>query len=105
MGKKRWHHETQEDREALWPLSATERYISVDVEMDGPVPGLHSMLCLGAAAYNPWGQQIGKAAPGFGRPCAGSTSTSEPVPEPSTGARQARNLKRAHAPPARPDAR
>ena len=60
MGKKRWHRETQEDREALWPLSAHERYISVDVETDGPVPGLHSMLSLGAAAYNAWGQRIGR---------------------------------------------
>ena len=60
VGKKRWHRETQEDHEALWPLSAEERYISVDVETDGPVPGLHSMLSLGAAAYNAWGQRIGK---------------------------------------------
>ena len=44
MGKKRWHRETEQDREALWPLSAEERYISVDIEADGPVPGLHSML-------------------------------------------------------------
>ena len=60
MGKKRRHRETEADREALWPLSAEERYISVDVEADGPVPGLHSMLSLGAAAYNAWGQQVGK---------------------------------------------
>ena len=37
--KKRWHRETEQDREALWPLSAEERYISIDVETDGPVPG------------------------------------------------------------------
>ena len=60
MGKKRWHRETEQDREALWPLSPEERYISVDVEADGPVPGLHSMLSLGAAAYNVWGQHVGK---------------------------------------------
>ena len=60
MGKKRWHRGTEEDRETLWPLSAEERYISVDVEADGPVPGLHSMLSLGAAAYNARGQRIGK---------------------------------------------
>ena len=60
MGKKRWHRETQQDREAIWPLSAQERYISVDVETDGPIPGLHSMLSLGAAAYNAWGQRIGR---------------------------------------------
>ena len=57
MGKKRWHREA--DREALWPLSGEERYISVDVETDGPVAGLHSMLSLGAAAYNAWGQRVG----------------------------------------------
>ena len=60
MGKKRWHREAEQDREALWPLSADERYISVDIEADGPVPGLHSMLSLGAAAYNAWGQRVGK---------------------------------------------
>ena len=60
MGKKRWHRETEADREALWPLSPEERYISVDIEADGPVPGPHSMLSLGAAAYNAWGQQVGK---------------------------------------------
>lgn len=59
MGKKRWIRETAEDREALWPLSAEERYISVDVEADGPVPGLHSMLSLGAAAYHASGQRVG----------------------------------------------
>lgn len=29
----------------------TEIYISTDVETDGPIPGPHSMLSLGAAAY------------------------------------------------------
>ena len=52
--------ETEQDREALWPLSAEEHYIGVDVEVDGPVPGLHSMLSLGASAYNAWGQRVGK---------------------------------------------
>ena len=60
MGKKRWRGETHEEREALWPLSPEERYISVDVETDGPVPGMHSMLSIGAAAYNAWGQRVGK---------------------------------------------
>ena len=60
MGKKRWHREAEQDREALWPLSAEERYISVDIEADGPVPGLHSMLSLGAVAHNAWGQRVGK---------------------------------------------
>ena len=57
MGKKRWHREAEQDREALWPLSAEERYISVDIEADGPVPGLHSMLSLGAVAA----QRLGAA--------------------------------------------
>ena len=60
MGKKRRHGGTHEEREALWPLSSEERYISVDVETDGPVPGMHSMLSIGAAAYNAWGQGVGK---------------------------------------------
>ena len=29
----------------------TEIYISTDVESDGPIPGPHSMLSLGSAAY------------------------------------------------------
>lgn len=29
----------------------TETYISIDIETDGPAPGLNSMLALGAAAY------------------------------------------------------
>ncbi len=29
----------------------TEIYVSTDVETDGPIPGLHSMLSLGSAAY------------------------------------------------------
>lgn len=29
-----------------------EIYVSIDVETDGPIPGPHSMLSLGAAAYN-----------------------------------------------------
>ena len=29
----------------------TELYISTDVETDGPIPGPHSMLSLGSAAY------------------------------------------------------
>ena len=60
VGKKRWRGATHEEREALWPLSPEERYISIDVETDGPVPGMHSMLSIGAAAYNAWGQRVGK---------------------------------------------
>ena len=29
----------------------TEIYVSTDVETDGPIPGPHSMLSLGSAAY------------------------------------------------------
>lgn len=32
---------------------AKERYISVDIETDGPIPGDNSMLSLGAAAFDP----------------------------------------------------
>ena len=35
----------------MWPLSDEECYVSVDIEADGPVPGLNSMLSLGAAAF------------------------------------------------------
>ena len=35
----------------MWPLSSDECYVSIDIEADGPVPGLHSMLSLGAAAF------------------------------------------------------
>ena len=30
-----------------------EIYVSTDVEADGPIPGPHSMLCFGSAAYLP----------------------------------------------------
>ena len=30
-----------------------EIYVSTDVETDGPIPGLNSMLSLGSAAYLP----------------------------------------------------
>ena len=33
-------------------LSSAEFYVSIDIEADGPVPGLHSMLSLGAAAFS-----------------------------------------------------
>ena len=42
----------------MWPLSSDECYVSVDVEADGPVPGLHSMLSLGAAAFDSDGHQL-----------------------------------------------
>ena len=35
----------------MWPLADDECYVSIDVEADGPVPGLNSMLSLGAAAF------------------------------------------------------
>ena len=35
----------------MWPLSSEECYVSIDIEADGPVPGLNSMLSLGAAAF------------------------------------------------------
>lgn len=36
----------------------TETYISVDIEIDGPVPYNNSMLSLGAAAFHPDGNLI-----------------------------------------------
>ena len=35
----------------MWPLSNKECYVSVDIEADGPVPGLNSMLSLGAVLF------------------------------------------------------
>ena len=40
----------------MWPLSSEECYVSVDIEADGPVPGTHSMLSLGAAAFDAEGK-------------------------------------------------
>jgi hypothetical protein len=37
----------------------SEIYISIDVETDGPIPGPHSMLSLGAAAFNSDGVLLG----------------------------------------------
>lgn len=34
-------------------------YVSIDIEADGPAPGLNSMLALGAAAFTPAGEMIG----------------------------------------------
>ena len=36
----------------------SETYISVDIEADGPIPGLNSMLSLGAAAFDKLGNLI-----------------------------------------------
>lgn len=36
-----------------------EVYVSVDIEADGPIPGPHSMLSLGAAAFTEAGEMIG----------------------------------------------
>jgi hypothetical protein len=36
-----------------------EIYISVDIEADGPIPGPHSMLSLGAVALLPTGKEVG----------------------------------------------
>ena len=37
-----------------------EIYVSVDIESDGPVPGLNSMLSLGAVAFDPVGKVLSK---------------------------------------------
>jgi len=36
-----------------------ETYVSVDVEADGPIPGPHSMLSFGAAAFSEHGEMLG----------------------------------------------
>lgn len=36
-----------------------ELYVSVDIEADGPIPGPHSMLSLGAVALLPSGKEVG----------------------------------------------
>jgi hypothetical protein len=35
------------------PPTVVETYVSTDIEADGPIPGPHSMLSLGSAAYAP----------------------------------------------------
>ena len=56
-----------------WPLSSDECYVSVDIEADGPIPGAHSMLRLGAAAFD----AEGNPAPGVVLPSpAGISETS-----------------------------
>lgn len=35
-------------------------YLSIDIETDGPIPGANSMLQLGAAAFHPNGELLGK---------------------------------------------
>ncbi|MFO1418707.1 MAG: exonuclease [Methylotetracoccus sp.] len=37
-----------------------ELYVSVDIEADGPIPGPHSMLSLGAVAYTTAGDCVGE---------------------------------------------
>lgn len=39
-------------------MSREEVYVSIDIETDGPAPGLNSMLALGAAAFDQNGEQI-----------------------------------------------
>ena len=40
-------------------MSDTEVFVSIDVETDGPCPGLNSMLALGAVAYDQWENRVG----------------------------------------------
>lgn len=37
-----------------------EVYVSVDIEADGPIPGPHSMLSIGAVAYDEAGREVGR---------------------------------------------
>lgn len=80
MGKKRWHRERQKDREALWPLSAQERYISIDVEMVGPVQRRRQRV----------GQRGMRKAEMMSSPATTTTATpgSRPRSHAGTGSRQ-----------------
>lgn len=40
-------------------MSRSELYISIDIETNGPAPGVNSMLSLGAAAFLPDGEELG----------------------------------------------
>jgi hypothetical protein len=40
-------------------MSRPEVYVSIDIETNGPAPGLNSMLALGAAAFSCEGEQAG----------------------------------------------
>ena len=42
----------------MWPLASDECYVSVDIEADGPIPGVHSMLSVGAAALTSDGDVV-----------------------------------------------
>jgi DNA polymerase III alpha subunit (gram-positive type) len=39
-------------------MSKPEIYVSIDIETDGPAPGLNSMLALGAVAFHSTGRQL-----------------------------------------------
>ena len=39
--------------------NSKETYVSIDIEADGPIPGPHSMLSLGAVAFDTEGNEIG----------------------------------------------
>jgi hypothetical protein len=39
-------------------MDKSEIYVSTDIEADGPIPGPHSMLSLGSAAFNERGEQL-----------------------------------------------
>jgi len=56
-----WKLDAQSDppRPHAPPAPLPEVYVSTDVEADGPIPGLHSMLSLGSAAYRADGTLIG----------------------------------------------
>jgi hypothetical protein len=41
-------------------MSKPEVYVSVDIETDGPAPGVNSMLALGAAAFSADGEEVGQ---------------------------------------------
>ncbi|MBK9384016.1 MAG: 3'-5' exoribonuclease [Planctomycetes bacterium] len=54
-------------------MARSETYVSVDIEADGPVPGLHSLLSIGAAAYRASGRLLGTFAVNL-EPLPGATA-------------------------------
>jgi hypothetical protein len=65
-------------------MKKTEIYVSTDVEADGPIPGPHSMLSFGSAAYLPDKTQIATFS-------ANLETLPDATPHPNTMAFWARN--------------
>lgn len=46
-------------------LTPKELYVSVDIETDGPIPGINNLLSLGAVAYDYKGKELGSFTTNF----------------------------------------